>query len=77
MRLSTQHTLPRHSTVMSWPGSTLLMSTSTGAPAAFARADGSIESMNGTAAATTPTPPTTLLAVMRNRRFSYRRIDSE
>ena len=36
----TQHTLPRHSTLIFWPGSILLMSTSTGAPAAFARSLG-------------------------------------
>ncbi len=71
VRLSTQHTLPRHSTVMSWPGSTLLMSTSTGAPAALARAEGSNDMTNGTVAAATPTPPTTPLAVIRKRRFLF------
>ena len=61
--------MPRHSTVMSWPGSILLMSTSTGAPAAFARAEGQNDITNGVAAATAPTPPTTPPAMIRNRRL--------
>ena len=68
VRLMTQHTLPRHSTLIFWPGSSLLMSTSTGAPAAFARSRGLERLMNGTAAIAAPTPPTTPLAVIRNRR---------
>ena len=61
--------LPRHSTVIFWPGSSLLMSTSTGAPAAFARSDGNMLTTNGTAAAPAATPLATVVAVRRKRRF--------
>ena len=62
-------TLPRHSTLIIRPGSTFEMSTSTGAPAAFARSLGQNDITNGVAVATTPTPPTTLVAPIRKRRF--------
>ena len=52
VRRRTQTGLPRHSTVICWPGSSLQMSTSTGAPAASARALGNQLSRNGAA-----TPP--------------------
>jgi len=68
VRFTSQHTLPRHSTSIFWPGSILLMSTSMGAPAAFARADGQNDITNGTAAAATPTPPTTPVPISRRRR---------
>ncbi len=45
------------------------MSTSTGAPAAFARSLGKNDITNGVAAATTPTPPTAPVAPIRKRRF--------
>ncbi len=48
VRLMSQHTLPRHSTSIFWPGSILLISTSIGAPAACARAEGQNDMMNGT-----------------------------
>ncbi len=50
-------------------GSSLLISTSTGAPAAFARSLGHMLMANGTAAAITPTAPTAVVAPSRNRRF--------
>ena len=62
--------MPRHSTLIFWPGSILLMSTSIGAPAALARSLGQNDITNGTAAATAPTPPTTDVAPIRNRRLS-------
>ena len=65
-----QHTLPRHSTLIFWPGSILLMSTSTGAPAALARSLGQNDITNGAAAATAPMPPTTDVAPIRKRRLS-------
>ena len=64
-----QTTLPRHSTSIFWPGSSLPMSTSTGAPAAFARSLGKNDITNGVATATAPTPPTTPVAPIRKRRF--------
>ena len=70
MRLTSQHTLPRHSTLIFWPGSILLMSTSIGAPAALARSLGQSDITNGTATATAPMPPTTEVAPIRNRRLS-------
>ena len=45
------------------------MSTSTGAPAAFARSLGKNDITNGVATATAPMPPTTLVAPIRKRRF--------
>ena len=50
---------PRHSTLSSAPVSSLLMSTSTGAPNAWARALGFQEETNGTAVNEAPTPPVT------------------
>src|SRR5207237_6222393 len=70
VRLMSQTTLPRHSTSIFCPGSILLMSTSTGAPAAFARSLGCIDITNGTAVATTPMPPSVLVAMTRKRRLS-------
>ena len=67
--------MPRHSTVISWPGSILLMSTSTGAPAALARAEGQNDITNGTAAATAPTPPTTPLGDDQEPAFVRRPVD--
>src|SRR4026207_1961580 len=64
----TIHTgLPRHSIVIIMPGSTLEMSTSTGAPAARARALGFMLKTNGTATATPATPPIAPVAAMRKR----------
>jgi hypothetical protein len=69
VRLMIHTTLPRHSTSIFCPGSSLPMSTSTGAPAALARSLGKNDITNGVAAATTPTPPTALVAPIRKRRF--------
>ena len=69
VRLTIQHTLPRHSTLIFWPGSTFEMSISTGAPAAFARSLGQNDITKGVATATAPMPPTTQVAVTRNRRL--------
>src|SRR5258706_7286695 len=68
VRFTSQHTLPRHSTSIFWPGSILLMSTSIGARAAFARAEGQNDMTNGTTATALPTPPMTLVAIRRRRR---------
>src|SRR5512132_1067547 len=46
------------------------MSTSIGAPAAFARSLGHSDITNGTATATAPSPPTTDVAPIRKRRLS-------
>src|SRR5207237_3070370 len=70
VRLTSHTTLPRHSTSIFCPASILLTSTSTGAPAAFARSLGHIDITNGTAVATMPMPPTTLVATTRKRRLS-------
>jgi hypothetical protein len=51
------------------PGSTLLMSTSTGAPSAFARALGRHEARNGAAAKAAPTMPVAVVATVRNWRL--------
>jgi hypothetical protein len=70
VRRTTHTGLPRHSTIIFWPGSSALMSTSTGAPAAFARSEGSMLATNGTAAAPAATPAVaTVVAVRRKRRF--------
>jgi hypothetical protein len=47
----------------------LLISTSTGAPAAFALAEGIHDDKNGHATKPTPTAPTTLVALVRKRLF--------
>src|SRR5512147_2992888 len=60
--------LPRHSTVIIWPGASLLISASTGAPADLARSDGAKLARNGTAAATPATPPTVAVATISRRR---------
>ncbi|MNC86515.1 hypothetical protein D3C83_21850 [compost metagenome] len=66
----TIHTgLPRHSTTIFSPGSSLLTSASTGAPAALARSEGSMLATNGTAAATPATPPATPVAASSRRRL--------
>src|SRR6185369_8991352 len=57
VRRTTHTGLPRHSTVIFSPGFNALTSTSTGAPAALARSEGSNEATKGTAAATPPTAP--------------------
>src|SRR5690554_597219 len=64
----TQTGLPRHSTVRSSPGPMLLMSTSTGAPAARAFSEGAKEPTNGTAAATLAAPPTAQVVATQKRR---------
>src|SRR5690606_24937186 len=63
----TQTGLPRHSTRSISPGASLLMSTSTGAPSAFARSEGSILAAKGTAAPTAAMPPTTEVATNNPR----------
>src|SRR5690606_42095551 len=68
VRRITQPGWPRHSTVICCPGSSLLIFTRTGAPADFALALGFQEATKGTAAPTTPTPPTTEVAPTRKRR---------
>src|SRR6188508_494852 len=50
------------------PGSSLLMSISTGAPSAFARALGFQDERNGTAAKATPTAPVSVVAAVRSCR---------
>src|SRR5690242_6721825 len=69
VRWITHTTFPRHSTLIFWPGSSLLMSTSTGAPAALARSLGQRLMTNGTAAAIAPTAPIAVVAPRRNRRL--------
>src|SRR5512133_1734036 len=61
----------RHSTVMVWPGSSALMSATTGAPPALARSEGSQLAANGTAAATPATPPAAPQAITRLRRLLF------
>src|SRR5690625_790120 len=60
--------LPRHSTVRSSPGAMVVRSTSTGAPAARALAEGAKEPTKGTAAVTPVTPPTAQAVVTQKRR---------
>jgi hypothetical protein len=67
VRLMIHTGLPRHSTVIIWPGSRLPISTSTGAPAALARSDGSMLERKGTSAAIAPTPPTAAVATTSRR----------
>src|SRR5690606_39970508 len=52
------------------------MSTVTGAPAETARALGFQDLMNGTAAAATPTAPTTAVVPVRNRRLPWLTVSS-
>src|SRR5579862_846841 len=52
--------------VISWPTSTLLRSTSTGAPSARARSDGFQDSTKGTAASAAPTTAVAPVAKVRN-----------
>src|SRR3989338_4914085 len=68
VRRKIQTGLPRHSTVIRCPGSSLDIFAFTGAPAALALALGFHDATNGTAAPITPTPPTTEVAPTRNRR---------
>jgi hypothetical protein len=57
LRTATMNTgWPRHSATICWPGSTLLILTFTGAPAAFALALGNHDPTNGTAAPTALQP---------------------
>jgi hypothetical protein len=60
--------LPRHSMRIISPGASLLISASTGAPAALARSEGAMLARNGTAVATVATPPTAAVAKTRLRR---------
>ena len=68
VRRTIQTGFERHSTVMIWPGSSVLMSASTGAPPALARSEGSQLAANGTAAATPAAPPAAQVAITRLRR---------
>src|SRR5574337_1246722 len=61
VRRRIQTGLPRHSTVIISPGPNLLISASTGAPAALARSDGVRLATNGTAVATAAAPPATVV----------------
>src|SRR5690606_40013877 len=54
-----------------WPGSILVRSTSTGAPAARARSEGAQEAMKGTAAKAAPTTPVAVVAKVRKPRRSW------
>src|SRR5260370_41779978 len=74
VRWTTHTGWPRHSTVIIIPGSTLDRSTSTGAPAARARALGFMLATKGTATATLATPPATLVAATRKRRLRLSRL---
>src|SRR5690349_14703230 len=76
VRFRSQHGLPRHATLIFCPGSILLMSTSIGAPAAFARSLGQRDITKGVATAATPMPPTTEVAPIRKRRLSLLTIAS-
>ena len=60
---------PRHSTRSNAPGSSLLISTVTGAPSACARALGLKEATNGTAVAIAPAPPVTTVATVKKCRL--------
>ena len=68
VRLMTHTGLPRHSTVFISPGFRSAISTSTGAPAAFARSEGSKVETNAPAAARPATPPAAQVATSRPRR---------
>src|SRR5699024_5592438 len=58
VRRTTHTGWPRYSRTTRWPASSLLISTSSGAPAFSARALGCHDLTKGTAAPTTPTAPT-------------------
>ena len=60
---------PRHSILSIAPGSILLMSISTGAPSALARALGFQDARNGTAANATPDDPVSVVATVRSWRL--------
>jgi hypothetical protein len=68
VRLMIQTGLPRHSTVFISPGLSAEMSTSTGAPAAFARSDGWKVLTSAPAAARPTTPPAAPVATSKPRR---------
>src|SRR5262245_2489422 len=68
VRRITHTGLPRHSKTSMVPGAILLISTSTGAPAARARSEGHMLTANGTAAATPAAAPTAEVATRRLRR---------
>src|SRR5437588_11110224 len=76
----TQTGLPRHAVIFNWPGARLAISSSTGAPAAFARSDGARLAAKGTAAPAAAALPTRLAAAIKKRRLrrsiSSRRIRS-
>src|SRR5688572_8346581 len=59
---------PRQLTLTTAPGSSLLMSCSTGAPSAWARALGLQEARNGTAVMAAPAMPVTVVATSRKWR---------
>ena len=63
----TNPTAVRHLREMK-PGSSLLMSISTGAPSALARALGFQLAMNGVVASTAPTAPVSAVALTNSRR---------
>ena len=69
VRCTTKIARPRHSTRSNAPGSSLLMSTVTGAPSACARALGLKEATNGTAVAIAPAPPVTTVATVKKCRL--------
>src|SRR5690606_38691764 len=60
--------LPRHSITIRRPEARLPMSTSTGAPALFARSDGARLARKGSAVAAAAAPPTVPVAASRRRR---------
>src|SRR5688572_31624053 len=68
VRRTTSTGLPRHSILSIPPGSSLLMSISTGAPRAFARALGFQDARNGTAANAAPTAPVSAVAAVSSWR---------
>jgi hypothetical protein len=68
VRRTIQTGLLRQATLIFWPGSSRLMSTTTGAPKALARSLGFSDARNGTAAKPAPTAPTTVVVSVRNLR---------
>src|SRR5687768_12370798 len=68
VRRTTRTGFPRHSILSIAPGSSLLMSISTGAPSALARALGFQEARNGTAANATPAAPVRVVAAVKSCR---------
>src|SRR5688500_19907471 len=68
VRRITHTGLPRHSYTPSSPGASCEMSTSTAAPRALARSEGSMLATKGTAAPTVAAPPARDVATTRLRR---------